>query len=172
MSAQYDNYLNEHKQAVAEAFYWIRDNLPELLLGSTEPFEWQITMNHDTSKTEPDEYDAYDKYFYGGNRSYEVVNNFNKAWLNHIHRNPHHWQHWILICDNPREDTIIDMPYLYIVEMICDWWSFSFRKGKLDEIFTWYDEHKNGMHLSSNTRKSVEDILAKIKAKLEEKENG
>lgn len=170
MSKQYDEYLVAHKQGVADAFHWIRENLPELI-AHDEPFEWQITMNHDTSKTEPDEYDAYDAYFYGGNRSYEVVQNFNRAWLQHIHRNPHHWQHWILIHDDAGKETVFDMPYLYIIEMICDWWSFSFRKGKLDEIFTWYDEHKNGMHLSTNTRKTVEDILAKIKAKLEEKEN-
>ena len=167
MSKQYDDYLVAHKQGVAEAFYWIRDNLPELI-GYKEPFEWQITMNHDTSKTEPDEYEAYDAYFYGGNRSYAVVNNFNKAWLTHIHRNPHHWQHWILIGDDDGSDRILDMPYLYIIEMICDWWSFSFRKGKLDEIFSWYDEHKARIKFSDSTRKTVEDILAKIKAKLEE----
>lgn len=171
MSVQYDNYLVAHKQAVADAFYWIRDNLPELLLGSNEPFEWQITTNHDASKTEPDEYDAYDKYFYGGNRSYAVVNDFNKAWLNHIHRNPHHWQHWILIGDDDGADRILDMPYLYIIEMICDWWSFSFRQNKLDEIFAWYDGHKDRIKFSPKTRKTVEDILDKIKAKLEEKEN-
>ncbi len=28
---------------------------------------------------------------------------FNTAWLKHIHRNPHHWQHWVLFEDNPSE---------------------------------------------------------------------
>ena len=60
------------------------------------------------------------------------------------------------------------MPYKYIVEMVMDWWSFSHAKGNLYEIFSWYDEHKAYMKLSNKTRKTVEDILEKIKTKLDE----
>lgn len=59
------------------------------------------------------------------------------------------------------------MPVNYILEMICDWWAFSWTKGNLFEIFNWYDEHKKHMKLASNTRKQVEDILRQIKEKLE-----
>lgn len=167
MSTQYDNYLKEHKDGVRKAYEWLRDNLPEVLEGSYD-YEWQIMM-HDHSKEQPSEYEAYDRYFYGGNRSAKVVEEFNKAWLLHIHRNPHHWQHWVLINDDPNEgEIILDMPDNYIIEMICDWWSFSWRQGKLDEIFKWYDEHKNYIKLSQWTRNDVEKILDKIKAKLEE----
>lgn len=101
------------------------------------------------------------------------MQDFNYAWLRHIHMNPHHWQHWVLINDDPTEgEKIMDMPYVYVVEMICDWWSFSFNKGNLDEIFSWYGEHDKYMKLSKNTRNTVEDILNKIKAKLEEENNG
>ena len=171
MSRQYDEYLEKHKNGVAKAFFWIKENLPEILINNdgSVNYEWQICYNHDTSKTEFDEYNAYDRYFYGKNRSYAVVQDFNKAWLLHIHRNPHHWQHWVLINDNPKEgEIILDMPNLYIIEMICDWWSFSWSKGKLDEIFSWYDDHKNYMKLSDYTRKTVENILDKIKVKLAE----
>ena len=83
----------------------------------------------------------------------------------------HHWQHWILINDDPdKAEVILDMPYNYILEMICDWWSFSWKTGKLEEIFTWYDAHKAYMKLSDKTRETVEDILDKIKAKLEEED--
>lgn len=168
MSAQYDLYLQKHKANVHKSFEWIRENLPELLLNlNTENIEWQIEFAHDASKSDPDEYEAYDAYFYGGNKSFKVVQNFNKAWLLHIHRNPHHWQHWILIHDDPNEpETILDMPYNYILEMICDWWSFSWRKKNLFEIFNWYDEHKDYIKLSDKTRKTVEDILNRIKEKL------
>ena len=99
-------------------------------------------------------------YFYGGNRSYAVVQEFNYAWLRHIHRNPHHWQYWILVNDDPDEgEVVMDMPYNYIIEMICDWWAFSHMKGDLTEIFKWYDEHRDYMKLSDNTRKEVEWIL-------------
>lgn len=172
MSKQYDTYLEQHKSNVAKGFNWIRENLPELLTGDFN-YEWQICYNHDQSKTESDEYEAYDKYFYGGNRSYAVVQDFRRAWLIHIHRNPHHWQHWILINDDPAEGEIImDMPYNYIIEMICDWWAFSWSKGKLDEIFAWYDEHKNYMKISDNTRKIVDSILCELKTKIETLKGG
>ena len=168
MSVQYDNYLTEHKENVAKGFRWLQENIPEVI---EDGFEWQICFNHDASKTDPEEYDAYDAYFYGNNRSYSVVQNFKKAWLRHIHNNPHHWQHWILINDEPKEGmVVIDMPYIYVVEMICDWWSFSWTKGDLNEIFGWYEDHKDYMKLSANTRRSIEYILGKMKDKLEEKD--
>lgn len=168
MSLAYNNYLNQHKANVKKGFEWIRDNIPELIKPGYD-YEWQICINHDASKTKLDEYDAYDRYFYGGNRSYAVVQDFKRAWLLHIHRNEHHWQFWVLINDDPNEgEIILDMPYVYILEMICDWWAFSWNSGNLHEIFSWYNEHKDYIKLSDNTRKTVEDILDKIKAKLEE----
>ena len=171
MSREYDVYLQEHKENVAKGFYWIKENLPELLKMYYSPesdLEHQICFAHDASKTEQDEYDAYDRYFYGRNRSYAVVQDFKYAWLRHIHRNPHHWQYWILVNDDPNEGEIVmDMPYNYILEMICDWWAFSWKQDKLDEMFKWYDEHKDYMKLSDNTRRAVDYILDKIREKLE-----
>ena len=163
MSAEYNDYLIEHINNVREAYAWLCSRFPNIqrnILGHEDIF-----AVHDASKYSPEEYDAYDKYFYGGNRSFGVVNEFNKAWLHHIHQNPHHWQHWVLIHDDEPEETL-DMPYWYIIEMICDWWSFSFKNGNLFEIFDWYEKHKS-MKLSDNTRKTVENILGRIKVELE-----
>lgn len=166
MSVQYDQYLENHKANVIKAFEWFKENLPEILLKHYD-YEFQIRFEHDRSKTKKDEYEAYDDYFYGGNKSYAVVKNFKHAFLRHIHRNPHHWQHWVLIHDDPGEPIeVLDMPYNYIIEMICDWWSFSWSKKNLHEIFTWYDEHEACMKLSRNTRATVEEILDKMKKKL------
>lgn len=166
MSVDYHKYLDQHLTNVYKGYDWIRDNLPEILNG--EDYEWQVKFGHDTSKYGVEEYDAYDKYFYGPSKTEEVKKNFNLAWLHHIHNNPHHWQHWVLINDDPGEGmTILDMPYNYIIEMICDWWAFSWAKGNLHEIFNWYDQHKAYMKLSDNTRKTVEDILEKLKTKLD-----
>ncbi len=167
MSYLYDQYLTNHKSNVKKGFDWIRDNLPELIKQDFD-FEHQIGFAHDHSKTEKDEYDAYDAYFYGGNKSYSVVQDFNKAWLLHIHRNPHHWQYWILINDNPEEgEILIEMPYNYILEMICDWWAFSWSKGNLNEIFPWYEQRKNYIKLHPNSRKTLEHVLNQIKIKIE-----
>ena len=171
MSVQYDQYLAQHKVNVKKAFNWFENNLfSDDLIQSGFNLEWQTRFNHhhDASKSELDEYVPYDAYFYGGNRSYDVVQNFNKAWLLHIHRNPHHWQYWVLINDDPKESLIaLEMPNHYVVEMICDWWAFSWAKGDLTEIFSWYDEHKDYIKLHMGTRIFVEHILDLMKRKLE-----
>jgi len=166
LSREYNKYLQEHKTNVGNAFMWIQDNLPELL---KDDYERQICADHDQSKSNEDEYYAYESYFYGNNISFEIEQAFNKAWLVHIHKNPHHWQHWILVNDDPKDgDTILDIPYNYIIEMICDWWSFSFKSNDLYTIFDWYANHKSIMKLSSNTKSQVEYILGQIYKKLDE----
>lgn len=167
MSFKYDRYIEQHRKNVKQGYDWLSEYLPEIL-ENTSNIEWLINFGHDQSKNEPDEYEAYDAYFYGNNRSYEVVENFNRAWLLHIHRNPHHWQHWVLINDDPElGETVLEMPYDYIIEMICDWWSFSWNSENLNEIFEWYAEHSEYIKLGVDTRKIVEDILYKIMNKLE-----
>ena len=170
MSLEYDRYLEQHIANVGKAYEWIDKNLPELL-AFTRNLSWQCQYGHDKSKYEPEEYDAYDAYFYGDLKDDAGVTTFRHAWLHHIHNNPHHWQYWVLINDDPEEgEIVLDMPLNYIFEMICDWWAFSWAKGNLYEIFSWYDQHKAYMKLSENTRKTVEDILNEIHAKLDEME--
>lgn len=170
MSAKYDEYIIEHRSNVTKAYDWLYKNLPEIFPDEAvkSMVEWQCTDAHDQSKYDKEEYDAYDAYFYG-NRSYEVVQNFNYAWLQHIHKNPHHWQHWILINDDSELGMVaLEIPLNYIIEMICDWWSFSWKSGNLYEIFDWYAKHRNGMQMNSTSRRIVEDILNKMRTKLDD----
>lgn len=165
MSREYDLYLEEHKLNVKKSFEWLREHLPGFVAG--EDYEWQIVLAHDHSKSEPDEYRAYDNYFYGS-RSYSNVRSFKRAWLKHMHRNPHHWQHWVLINDDKEEGIeALDMPDKYIVEMVCDWWSFSWACDDLYSMFTWYEQRKDGMILSDGTRVRVEHLLTEIKKVLD-----
>ena len=166
MSSAYNQYLDQHIKNVANAYYWLKENLPEV---TADTKEFDIVSAHDESKYDLEEYDAYDNYFYGKNRTPEVIEEFNRAWLHHIHKNPHHWQHYVLINDEPGEGIVaLDMPYNHIVEMICDWWSFSWSTGNLYEIFDWYDKHKEYIRLSNSTRVIVESILDKIIKELDE----
>ena len=105
MSFQYDQYLARHRANVKRGFDWLSENLPGLMT-NTLTAGWNTEFAHDQSKNEPDEYEAYDAYFYGNNRSYEVVQRYQRAWLLHIHRNPHHWQHWILIHDDMEDGEL------------------------------------------------------------------
>lgn len=167
MSMDYYDYIIEHKNNVAKAAEWLRN---ELGLGGMpgSRFGGSFAWAHDDSKYSKEEFDAYDAYFYGGERTKEVEDDFKRAWLHHIHNNPHHWQYWVLINDDPEEGTIaLDIPYKDVIEMICDWWSFSWKSGNLYEVFDWYDSHKKRMILSKNTRELVEEILGQIKDKLD-----
>ena len=87
------------------------------------------------------------------------------ARLAHFHRNPHHWQHWVLITDGEGVITM-DMPYECIFEMICDWWSHSWEKDDVWEIFDYYEKNKKTIKMSKRTRNTVEDILEKLETKL------
>ena len=167
MSVYYDEYLDHHRQNVYRAYEWIETNLPEVIPEDSN-LEWLTGYAHDSSKNSPEEYDAYDKYFYGDERTEEVIKNFNYAWLHHIHHNPHHWQYWVLINDDPGEgEIVLEMPIDYAIEMICDWWAFSFAKGDLKEIFDWYEKRKDYIKLHQKTREFVKGVLLKIKNKLE-----
>lgn len=176
MSIEYDEYLNEHVGAVQKGWQWMETNLmPRLenwIKANYKADEFDIydverlIAEHDRSKIEPDEYYFYDDYFYlsKNNRSHEVVKNFHRAFLMHMHRNPHHWQYWVMSSDNKGEPSrCVEMPLTYIFEMICDWWSFSWRKGDLTEIFKWWDEHKDYIQLHIKSRKAVEKILEEMK---------
>jgi len=160
MSQEYTQYIVEHKANVEKAFRWIVDH--DIFEDCEIPVN---VVSHDLSKYSAEEYKAYDDYFYG-RRTKEVEKAFDYAWLHHIHSNPHHWQYWVLKHDDGPEEAL-EMPLEYVVEMICDWWSFSFKTGNLYEIFDWYKKHK-GMVLHKNTRKLVEDTLDKIKKTLDE----
>lgn len=170
MSVEYNNYLDEHIGNVHKAYDWLMRNIN----GANEFGRPSISLwSHDESKYTRDEYRAYDDYFYGDKKTKEVRSNFNYAWLHHIHNNKHHWQYWVLINDDPEEGTIaLDIPYKYLLEMIADWWSFSWKSGNLYEIFDWYNSHKDHMILSKNTREAVEEILAEMKEKLDSEKTG
>lgn len=172
MSAEYDNYLREHQSNVLKAFHWIQNNIPQVLdnldLDTKIEYWSELDIEHDDSKWDDEEYYAYDNYFYG-DKSSKVVKEFNYAWLRHIHNNPHHWQHWVLLEDEGKQKAL-EIPDRYIVEMICDWLSFSIKSGNMREIFDWYDDHKDKMILHPNTRKKVNRILNAIDKKLKENE--
>ena len=159
MSSAYTTYIITHVGNVLKAYFWLKDH--NII---SEDLVTQLNI-HDASKYTPAEYDAYDKYFYG-DKTKEVKENFNVAWLHHIHNNPHHWQHWILV-DGKNEINALEMPREYVIEMICDWWAFSHKSGNLYEIFEWYKSHKKNMILHENTKKLVEELLDRIKEELD-----
>jgi hypothetical protein len=146
---------------------------------------WQLLI-HDLSKFRPDEWRPYAEYFYGLNggswyvapdtllldnfdpeQPYKEVPNeqkagredaFNLAWLKHLHRNPHHWQHYILRNDSGTTE-VLAMPYHYMLEMIADWKGAGRAIHGKNETREWYLANCEKMMLHPVTRKYVEDIL-------------
>lgn len=156
-------------------WYLIRHRWFVMLACFREGLYWQGLI-HDWSKFLPDEYLPYATYFYGGEVfgfpygppdevRQERLDNFNRAWLAHQHRNPHHWQHWVL-----REDSgktfALPMPHKYRLEMVCDWQGAGRAiTGKFDsqypyaETAAWYKKNADKMILHEDTRKWVEGFL-------------
>lgn len=163
MSEEYNKYLENHIGGVIKGFEWFAENLPDFVSASGGyKVLKSLMMAHDVSKYDDIEYEAYDAYFYGS-RTDEVEYAFAYAWNHHQKNNKHHWQYWTLINDDDGEPYAVEMPLCFVIEMICDWWSFSWNKNNLMEIFDFYNSHKNTMILHENTRAIVEEILNKIK---------
>ena len=168
MIDKYDEYLHKHINAVKTAFDWLIVNLPELFKNYDSDILGTVISSHDMSKWDDEEYFAYCEYFYGEHKDEDwVQTDFDYAWLHHQHNNPHHWQHWLLREDDGGTKPL-EMDYLYVIEMVCDHWAFSWVKDNLYEIFDWYDSNKTKMVLHPNTQELYESILDKIKSKLDE----
>lgn len=172
---EYNDYLNNHIDGVKNSYYYILKPIIEGELEYNEIIELDnIIENHDASKYGIEEYDAYLNYFYPENSKNrkdddskvddDVQKDFDMAWNHHQKCNPHHWQYWVLLKDSG-ELIPMDMPFEYIVEMICDWHSFSARKPE-STAYKWYNDMKDKMILSDNTRKLVEALIPNMKMSL------
>ena len=161
-NAKYDRYLDDHIENVNKAYILLMPYLKKYNVINSdtilENLEKRIEK-HDTSKYDKQEYDAYANYYFGNKPvSKDVQQKFDYAWLHHIKHNSHHWEAWVI-----PGDKALEMPTSYVVEMICDWWSFGLSKDNPTEIFDWYKEHKSTMILHDSTRKLVEELLGLLK---------
>jgi hypothetical protein len=126
-----------------------------------------IALWHDMSKLSYIEYLPYvHKYVKSwkeiekGSRLYDPNSQpyeFQKAWLHH-QRNKHHWQAWCSIADGGAI-VPIDMPEVYIKEMIADWISAGKTYSTKSDPVEWYNEHKDKLVFSKKTQELLEKIL-------------
>lgn len=145
----YLKYLIRHKWYVALACF-------------KKGLYWQGII-HDFSKFLPCEWIPYANHFYGdGNSNYEW------AWLRHIHRNPHHWEHWVIPSQGTAEtknnvfkppNTVIKMPEKYALEMLCDWAGAGKAQGVSGCTLDWYKKNRYNMILHQETREFIEELL-------------
>ena len=156
---EYKKYIEEHKDRVKQFANWLKENLPEIFENvDLDAFD-EIIKEHDESKWSEPEFEPYAQKFYGkqdiNGRPLEYVPGYDEAWKHHWTHNEHHPEFWLGE----------DMPLIYILELLCDWGSFSVEKGDYSELSKYYyeqardDEEKN---LSDNTKAIIEEILDKI----------
>lgn len=145
--------INKHRDQVKMAYSWLKKaKLPSLIISEdTDKVIMHSIRHHDEDVR--------------SSAGQDIKNDIEYLW--HLHKNNHHWQYWMLIDD---EDGIIllDMPFNCIVEMICDWMAPYMGNGKIREFLEWYDEHRNYMSLSQNTRKIINSIIGDIRRFLDE----
>lgn len=150
---QNTEYINKHKEYVQKSYDWLKKNCPEIFNGiDAEEFQELIDM-HDESKFSEVEFEPYaHKWFGDGKKTPE----YEAAWEHHWQSNPHHPEYW----------QGKDMPDIYILEMICDWFSFGIKNNDLAEIFDFYENKaKNDAEkmLSDNTKLIIEKHLSAMK---------
>jgi len=130
---------------------------------------WWRAFTHDLSKFSAAEWFPYAEHFYGQPRAeqrdatgyYKPYDTgdlaFDRAWLHHQHANDHHWQWWILPCDE--EGTrVLEMSEGARLEMLCDWIGAGRAQGTLD-ICAWYEKNRQKMQLHPQTRLWLEQQM-------------
>lgn len=147
-----EKYILAHKARVTKFAEWLKENLPELFDTIDLDLFDEMIEEHDNSKFSEEEFEPYaQKWFGDGKKTLE----YEEAWKHHWMNNEHHPEFWLGE----------DMPYIYILEMICDWGSFSVDSGNHQELIDFYynkaknDDEKN---LSDNTKEIIEEILGQI----------
>lgn len=118
---------------------------------------------HDDSKWTQAEFVGYSMHFKGGG----LPDEFSRAWLHHIHHNPHHWQHWIFPDHyTPKksqvEDGIVEMPEHFSLEMIADWMGASRAYTGSWNMSDWLIEHIPKIKVHSKTARYLGSILKEL----------
>ena len=174
---EYLNYIKTHVLFVQKAFllYFIplleRDLISKNL--SDEELKDAIKkvsvtiQEHDSSKYSDDEFDGYrEKYYPTASEKADpefqkhVEERFEMAWESHYRHNWHHPKYWI----DEETGEIKDMNLEAIIEMICDWCSFSLKENNPTEVLNWYKEKANAekSSITDTTRQIVEEFLFNI----------
>lgn len=118
---------------------------------------WRLLI-HDWSKMSAAEWKPYVDSFYGPGRTPAVRAAFDAAWLHHQHRNPHHWQHWLLREDNGNL-KFLKMPDNFVREMVADWAGAGRAITGKWEIKEWYEKNRDKIQLHEHTRDRVEALI-------------
>jgi hypothetical protein len=168
---KYLRYLARHKWFVFVAGMRLRR------MGFGGPPIWRLVI-HDWSKFMPCEWMPYVDYFYGERerlkneepddfrfrqaaRKYHDA--FDRAWLHHQHRNPHHYQHWILRNDDGTTKFLY-IPDHFLFEMVADWLGAGRAITGKWEAWKWYEKNREHIRMHTQNADHVTKIMKTLEA--------
>jgi hypothetical protein len=108
---------------------------------------------HDLSKFLPSEWGPYANHFYAyGSKAFDM------AWNYHQKRNKHHWQYWVLYCDDGATEPM-PIPKKHVLEMIADWAGAGRAINGRWEITDWYVENRDNIYVHPKTRELIDRLI-------------
>lgn len=118
---------------------------------------------HDQSKFSPTEFGPYALHFCGGG----APDLFAVAWLHHIHKNAHHWEHWLFPGNfTPKgsnvENGAVEMPEHFVLEMVADWSGAGVVYTGTDDMSDWLKMNMGRISVHSRTAIFLRKILREL----------
>jgi len=150
----YKLYIEEHKNNVSNAW----DTLQKFLNLDDDVFNkvQMLIEIHDASKYSEEEFQNYRQFFYPETGEVVSKKDFDIGWNHHQKRNPHHWQYWVMY-KSDGSSKALEMPYEYILEMVCDWIAMSVKFKNLPS--EWFNDNIKKMLLHKKTLFVLEQLI-------------
>lgn len=134
-----------------------------------------LLLTHDLSKFLPSEWFDYVDHFYDPKKVNDekfaygfplesapwgtfVSDRFKVSWCQHQHRNPHHWQYWVLIEDSGTEFPV-GIPRKYLLEMVADWAGAGRAITGRWEVGEWYEKNKHKMRMRREDHEEIKHAI-------------
>ena len=203
----YTDYIDTHVAFVKKAYEDLFKDIPSNLSGgffaddnNVDCIEARIEK-HDGDKYNDERFEIYRKNHYPMDESEKEENlstyNSDKGWIGHWKANPHHWEYWLSFF--PKELDMVIRTYDYdgnyyeatlenqlkcaYIEMICDWFSFSYKGLKEKDNGTetpksatgepmsfkeWYKTAKKNIKIHPKMEDWFDKLLEYVQDKFEE----
>lgn len=122
---------------------------------------------HDLSKYSPAELFVSIRYFQGDRSPYmkeKELFGYSEGWLHHKGRNRHHWEYYQDMING--RWTAIEMPFPYLVEMVCDRVAacriYQKEKYTKESALAYYLSRNDRLYMHEKTAARLEAILRDI----------
>lgn len=124
-------------------------------------------LMHDLSKYSLAELVPSIRYFQGYRSPYvyeKSLKGYSLGWLHHKGRNLHHWEYWYDMING--KWTPIEMPYEYVIEMMCDRIAAcqTYQKEKYTQrsALEYFESRPDKNYMHENTRELLRTLLTLV----------